>query len=102
MPLHDDWSWREELATHLILTVRVIAPAFVVALAISYPVLAELSFEVGMLLLSTVEKTGHKFRGERLKAKVSFIGTYLFLAPLLCGAVCEVTGETFLANIASE
>ena len=84
------------------LTVRIIAPVLVVALAISYPVLAELSFEVGMRLLGTVKKISHEIRGERLKAKVSLIETYLFLASLLGGAMREVANESFLANIASE
>lgn len=84
------------------LTVRIITPILVVAFAIPYPILAELSFEVRMRLLSTVKKIGHKICGERLKAKVSLIETYLFLASLLSGAMREVTGETFLANIASE
>jgi hypothetical protein len=83
-----------------VLTVRIIAPILVVALAISYPVLAELSFEVGMRLLGTVKKMSHEILGERLK--VSLIETYLFLASLLGRAMREVAGESFLANIASE
>ena len=104
-PRRDDLSdvalGRVELATELVLSVRVTALVVIVACAIAYPILAHLSLEVRVI--NSVSEATHKFWRERLKAKIRLVvGTYVISGAQLFGSMGEVTRGAFRANLASE
>ena len=70
---------RVKLVAELVLPVRVAALAVITAFSLAYPILAKLSFEVGVV--HPVGEATHELCGEWLQAKVSIVvGTYIILA----------------------
>ena len=92
---------RVKLAAELVLTMSVAALAVITAFPLPYPILAKLSFEVGVV--HPIGKATHELCGERLHAKVSIVKpTYIILAAKLVWAMREVARESFLTHVASE